>query len=76
MKAAGEEKLVNATNAFLVGAADRLVYGSSDSQLRFIQNRMGKAPVPSLIERMRELQRTRYDDLLKTLREMPIPARR
>ncbi|PBB66591.1 hypothetical protein CK228_21405 [Mesorhizobium sp. WSM4312] len=75
IKSVGEDKLVSATNAAVVGAADKFVYGRSDSQLRFVQNRMGGTPVLSLIERMRVLQKSHSDDVLKTLRELAIPAR-
>ncbi|UVK51198.1 DUF4238 domain-containing protein [Mesorhizobium sp. AR02] len=74
IKRIGEDKLVSTTNAAVVGAADKFVYGRSDSQIRFVQNRMGEAQVPSLIERMRVLQRSRYDDVLRLLRELPIPV--
>ncbi|MCV3206916.1 DUF4238 domain-containing protein [Mesorhizobium sp. YC-39] len=74
IKSMGEDKLVSGTNAAVVGAADKFVYGRSDSQSRFVQNRMGEAQVPSLIERMRVLQRSRSDEVLKLLRELPIPA--
>ncbi|WP_027058636.1 DUF4238 domain-containing protein [Mesorhizobium loti] len=74
IKRIGEDKLVSATNAAVVGAAHKLVYGRTDSQIRFVQNRMGGAQVPSLIERMRVLQRSRYDEVLRLLRDLPIPA--
>lgn len=67
---AGEDALVTATNAATVGAADRYVYGSNDSQLRFVQNRMGKAKAPTLIERMQVIQREQYAPLMQELAGM------
>jgi hypothetical protein len=67
MRVAGENALVVATNGHVVGAADKYVYGINDSQLRFVQNRMGTARVPTLIERMHALQRQHYGSVLKGL---------
>lgn len=70
IRSAGEDALVAATNAHVVGTANKYVYGSNDSQLRFIQNRMGNAKVPTLIERMHDMQKEQYGPLLQGLFEM------
>jgi len=61
--------LVATANAHVVGAANNYVYGANDSQLRFIQNRMGNAKVPTLIERMHDMQKQQYGPLLQGLTE-------
>ncbi len=53
----GVSRLVEATNAQIVGAAHRLVYGRSDSQLRYVQNRMGTTRATSVIERLVQMAR-------------------
>lgn len=67
IRSAGEDALVNETNAHVVGAANKYVYGSNDSQLRFIQNRMGNVKVRTLIERMHDIQKEQYGPLLQVL---------
>ena len=69
IRSAGEDALVATANAHVVGAANNYVYGASDSQLRFIQNRMGNAKVPTLIERMHDIQKQQYGPLLEGLTE-------
>jgi hypothetical protein len=69
IRSAGEDALVAATNAHVIGAANRYVYGTNDRQLRFIQNRMGNAKVPTLIERMHSMQKEQYGPLLQGLTE-------
>ena len=69
IRGAGEDALVIATNTHVVGAANKYVYGSNDSQLRFIQNRMGNAKIPTLIERMHDIQKEQYAPLLQGLTE-------
>lgn len=70
IRGAGENALVAATNTHVVGAAHNYVYGTDDRQLRFVQNRMGKAKVPTLIERLRDLHREQSGPLLQALSEM------
>jgi hypothetical protein len=40
--------LVNDVNAKIVGQAAKYVYSTRDSQLRYVRNRMGRMPTPSL----------------------------
>jgi Protein of unknown function (DUF4238) len=65
----GQDALVAATNAGVTESADRYVYGSKDTQLRFVQNRMGSAKVPTLVERVHEIQKDKYGPLLMGLRQ-------
>lgn len=65
-----DSALAAVVNAGVVGAAVNYVYGSNDSQLRFVQNRMGKSKVQTLMERMRDIQRDQYDLLKQQVNEM------
>ncbi len=47
-----QDGLVAKMNQFIVENANSYVYGSTDAQLRYVQNRMGKNRVPSLIDRL------------------------
>jgi len=49
LKKVGAKKLTEVVNIDVVGAADQYVYGSSDRQLRFIQNRFGMNRAPSFV---------------------------
>jgi len=44
------KKISEAMNGEVVGGANKLVYGRSDSQLSFIAKRLGKIPTPSFVE--------------------------
>jgi hypothetical protein len=48
----GLNALVKRVNEYVVGSADRYVFGSHDRQLRFIQNRMSTEKSASLVDRL------------------------
>lgn len=57
LRQASQNELVRASNEFVVSNATVVVCGRSESQLNFIQKRMGKETQPSLMARLPELQR-------------------
>lgn len=56
LKQTSQDELVRASNEFVVSNATVVVCGRSESQLNFIQKRMGKETQPSLMARLPELQ--------------------
>lgn len=48
------DALTTKVNTHVVEAANKYVYGTDDSQLRFVQNRMGTKPIERLAARLRE----------------------
>jgi hypothetical protein len=65
----GQSALQISANAKVTESASKYVFGSDDSQLRFVQNRMGTAKDPTLVERMRDIQSEKYAPLLNNLDE-------
>ncbi|ESZ69535.1 hypothetical protein X727_16810 [Mesorhizobium sp. L103C119B0] len=65
IKSIGEDKLVQTTNSHIVGNAKTTVCGRTESQLRFVQNRMGKQIQPSLMDRLKDFQRNLIPQLLR-----------
>jgi hypothetical protein len=53
--------LVRAMNEAVVGGADAFVYGANDQQLSFVQSRMGKHPVPTLVDRLHQMRLNRMN---------------
>lgn len=48
----GINALVKRANEYVVGSADRYVFGSNDCQVRFVQNRMSAEKGESLVDRL------------------------
>ncbi|TRC89694.1 DUF4238 domain-containing protein [Mesorhizobium sp. WSM4310] len=65
VRSAGQDKLVRAVNDFVVSNATVTVCGRTDSQLQFIQNRMGSETQPSLLSRLPEMQQAIVADLMQ-----------
>lgn len=72
LKSGPADQLVTAANTVAVGQADRYVFGADDSQLRFVQNRMGQNKTPQLVERMLGLQRQRIPAVLAAISRLPL----
>lgn len=56
LRGRGHDILVQRMNEYVVSAASRYVFATSDRQLRFVQNRIGSDSGDSLIDRMRKKQ--------------------
>ncbi|WP_181182786.1 DUF4238 domain-containing protein, partial [Mesorhizobium sp. B3-1-9] len=63
IQSAGEDRLVRAVNELVVSNAAVTVCGRTDSQLQFIQKRMGSGTQPSLVSRLPEMQKMIVADL-------------
>jgi hypothetical protein len=59
--------LVRLMNQAIVENADAYVYGVSDQQLEFVQGRMGKSPVPSLVDRLHQMRLNHMNAIKKRL---------
>ncbi|AZO35480.1 MAG: DUF4238 domain-containing protein [Mesorhizobium sp.] len=64
IKAEGADKLVRVLNDFVVSNATVTVCGRTDSQLQFIQRRMGIETQPSLVSRLPEMQSAILADVM------------
>lgn len=58
IRSAGEDRLVRVVNDFVVSNATVTVCARTDSQLQFIQRRMGIETQPSMVSRLPEMQMT------------------
>ncbi|PZU83079.1 MAG: hypothetical protein DI528_17940 [Shinella sp.] len=72
LKGVSVDKLIAEVNVTVVGQADRYVFGTDDSQLRFVQNRMGQSKTPQLISRLIEFQRERITDIKAAISNLPL----
>jgi hypothetical protein len=66
VRSAGQDKLVRAVNEFVVSNATVTVCGRTDSQLQFIQNRMGIETQASLLSKLPEMQKTVVSDFMES----------
>jgi len=65
IRARSQSQLARTLNLAVVSNATKYVFGSDDCQLRFVQNHMGKKPIPSLIERLHQLRLERMNSVKK-----------
>lgn len=68
-------KLAVLLNRKVVEGADKYVYGTSDAQLRFVQNRMGTNRGSHLVDRVADLQRERQPELLDAIKSVDLEQR-
>lgn len=65
IKRRSQSELGRILNQYVVEGADEFVYGIDDRQLRFVQNRMGKAEKLSLVDRLHQRHLDRVAPSLK-----------
>jgi hypothetical protein len=67
-------KLGTMANQKAVEQASKLVYGSSERQLRFVQNRMGRDKEPQLMRRLLALQAAQAPAYLEVMESIPLDS--
>lgn len=65
-------KLGSMANQKAAEQASKLVYGSSERQLRFVQNRMSRNKEPQLMRRLLALQAAQAPSFLETMNSVPL----
>ncbi len=65
-------KLESMANQKAVEQASKLVYGSSERQLRFVQNRMSRDKEPQLMQRLLALQAAQAPSFLEVMNSIPL----